>query len=594
MKLNYKNHNTNNSFGFRVLLLLVTFISITLLIEGCASTKAKETTKTPIKTELKPQPVIPQENPNIVKARKLIKGGTLENLLEAVSILKKNNLINDKKGKELIFLSQLFFKILYPNLKDREATKNIYSVKISTYSGKYSQLAEEIKKGKPIPSNKLSMDSKDFFELIIPSLILMNRKIKTFSIGYLEDLNKMIKKAQNLNSESFIPQYLNSIVYKRENTTGDEILSLQETLKLYPEYYPAKLRLAEILLATEKKENMTKALTLLLDVQKKRTEDADFLKLLAKAYINNGKYEEASNTVARAIVLSPQDTSLLLLRGMLLEKENKWEKALKVFNLVLLRDKRNKKALLEKAKVLGKLGENRKALNLLYSAEKQYPDDPAFPELRGSILLSESKDDEGLKALNKALKIDPGRVSTLRLLLKNAIKMKRWMQGAIYLSRILEKSNREEDIFMAYTVFKNLGDTDQTLTYARKLYNLKTKEEYVYYYADALHKSGKDKEAMKVINKNLKNLKDPGVKSNLYLLKGLMSKDKNRELALNFFRHALFENPDNFEALLQISYIYISKNQLRRASLYLKQAVRLRPHNPGLKIQLKQIEDRLR
>ncbi len=586
------NQNVKNNLNLTTL-LVVTFLSIILLMGGCTSTKIKEVTKTPIKTELKPRPVVPQENPNIAKARDLVKSGTIEGLTKAISIITKNNLSNNKEGKELIYLSQFLFSSLYPAIKDKTAKKNIASIKFSTYSGKYYDTVETIKKGNPIPPPKLPVNSSDFFELIIPPLILTNRNAKALTIGYLEDLNKMIKRAQNLNPTSFIPHYLKSLVYRRENTTGDEILSLQNTLKIYPEYYPAKLRLAEILLTTGKKENTAKALKFLLEVQKKRLEDTDFLKLLAEAYIDNGMYREASVTVARAIILSPQDTSLLLLRGSLLEKEGEWEKALKVFNLVLLKEEENKKALLEKARVLSKLGKNREALHLLYTAEKKYPGDPSFPELRGSILLSESKDDEGLKALNKALKIDPGRVSTLRLLLKNAIKMKRWMQGAIYLSRILEKSNREEDLFMAYTVFKNLGDTDQTLTYAEKLYKRKTKEEYVYYYADALHANGKDKEALLVIDKNLKGLKNPKVKSNLYLLKGLIVKNKDREKALKFFRHALFENPNNFEALLQISYIYISKNQLRRASLYLKQAVRLRPNSPGLKIQLKQIEDQL-
>ncbi len=559
---------------------------------GCASTKPKELPKTPIKTETTPPP--PRENPKITDAKKLLKSGKVKDLERVISLISENNLSKDSKGEEILYLARSFFEILYPMFRDDNTYNKINSIK-SEYSGKYYKAMESVKKGKAIPQEELKAlsDSKDFFELVIPGFVLLTREDAKLPIGYLEDLNTLSHRAKNTAPQSFIPEYINALVYKKENVKGDEVLSLQNTLRLYPEYYPAKLRLAEILLTNKSAEDTPKALKLLLEVKKLRKEDTKFLKLLADAYIKNKNYKEASNAIAKAIVLSPSDISLLFLRAKLLEYEGEWEKALKVFNLVLLKDRDNKEAILEKARVLHKLKKYKSALSILYAAEKKYPSEPIFPELRGSILLEESKDEEGLKALNKALKLDPGRISTLRLLLKNAIKMKRWMQGAIYLSRILEKSDAEEDIFLAYTVFKNLGDPEQTLLYAERLYKLGTKEKYSYYYANALHASGKDKEALKLITKELKKVKSHEVKSNLYLLEALIVKKKDKDKALNLLRHALFENPNNFDALLPISYLYISKNELRKASLYLKQAVRLRPNSPGLKIQLKQILDQM-
>ncbi len=577
------------------------FYSITILLialilygslTGCASTKPKELPKTPIKTETTPPP--PRENPKITDAKKLLKSGKVKDLERVISLISENNLSKDSKGEEILYLARSFFEILYPMFRDDNTYNKINSIK-SEYSGKYYKAMESVKKGKAIPQEELKAlsDSKDFFELVIPGFVLLTREDAKLPIGYLEDLNTLSHRAKNTAPQSFIPEYINALVYKKENVKGDEVLSLQNTLRLYPEYYPAKLRLAEILLTNKSADDARKALKLLLEVKKLRKEDTKFLKLLADAYIKNKNYKEASNAIAKAIVLSPSDISLLFLRAKLLEYEGEWEKALKVFNLVLLKDRDNKEAILEKARVLHKLKKYKSALSILYAAEKKYPSEPIFPELRGSILLEESKDEEGLKALNKALKLDPGRISTLRLLLKNAIKMKRWMQGAIYLSRILEKSDAEEDIFLAYTVFKNLGDPEQTLLYAERLYKLGTKEKYSYYYANALHASGKDKEALKLITKELKKVKSHEVKSNLYLLEALIVKKKDKDKALNLLRHALFENPNNFDALLQISYLYISKNELRKASLYLKQAVRLRPNSPGLKIQLKQILDQM-
>ncbi len=577
------------------------FYSITILLialilygslTGCASTKPKELPKTPIKTETTPPP--PRENPKITDAKKLLKSGKVKDLERVISLISENNLSKDSKGEEILYLARSFFEILYPMFRDDNTYNKINSIK-SEYSGKYYKAMESVKKGKAIPQEELKAlsDSKDFFELVIPGFVLLTREDAKLPIGYLEDLNTLSHRAKNTAPQSFIPEYINALVYKKENVKGDEVLSLQNTLRLYPEYYPAKLRLAEILLTNKSAEDTPKALKLLLEVKKLRKEDTKFLKLLADAYIKNKNYKEASNAIAKAIVLSPSDISLLFLRAKLLEYEGEWEKALKVFNLVLLKDRDNKEAILEKARVLHKLKKYKSALSILYAAEKKYPSEPIFPELRGSILLEESKDEEGLKALNKALKLDPGRISTLRLLLKNAIKMKRWMQGAIYLSRILEKSDAEEDIFLAYTVFKNLGDPEQTLLYAERLYKLGTKEKYSYYYANALHASGKDKEALKLITKELKKVKSHEVKSNIYFLEALIVKKKDKDKALNLLRHALFENPNNFDALLQISYLYISKNELRKASLYLKQAVRLRPNSPGLKIQLKQILDQM-
>jgi len=231
------------------------------------------------------------------------------------------------------------------------------------------------------------------------------------------------------------------------------------------------------------------------------------------------------------------------------------------------------------------------SLDILNSGEKAYPKDPSFPELKGRILLEAGKDNEGLKELNNALELQPGRISTLRMLLQNSISMKRWIQGAIYLSQILEQSSSEEDLKLAYTVFKNLGDTGQALTYAEKLYKLGTDEEYTGFYIEQLYTSGKMKEALKLITENLPKIRSRFVKSDLYLYKAKIIEKSDKNEALTALRKAIMLYPDNLKAIIKISQLYSNLHMYRRAGLYLKHAVQLDPNNPGLKIQLKQVMD---
>ena len=63
--------------------------------------------------------------------------------------------------------------------------------------------------------------------------------------------------------------------------------------------------------------------------------------------------------------------------------------------------------------------------------------------------------------------------------------------------------------------------------------------------------------------------------------------------ALALLREALLEHPKNYEAIVQIAELYMEQRELRKASLYLKQAITLDPNNAALRVQLQTVEKAL-
>ena len=62
---------------------------------------------------------------------------------------------------------------------------------------------------------------------------------------------------------------------------------------------------------------------------------------------------------------------------------------------------------------------------------------------------------------------------------------------------------------------------------------------------------------------------------------------------LSLLREALLEHPQNYSALLGIAELYADRGELRKASLYLKQAIAQDPGNAALQVRLQSIEKAL-
>ncbi|GEM_PF-2696885 len=524
--------------------------------------------------------------------------GTPEKLAEAVRIVRENKLADTSEGKEIIFLSKSIFDLLYSLSKDKKYIDFFSALDISTYSGRYLKPVRALLSGNYPDGGWEKADERDFFGNLLAAISILGRAgDKTER----EKIFKYLDRAIAVSEKSILPYYVEALAYQKEGMGKREIRSLEKVLQLYGDFFPGRLLLAEALLENNPSpRDSQRVITLLEGLEKKMKFDANTYYLLARAYYNTAKLESASVQIAKGLILAPANINLLLLRAHILEREEKWDRALRTYKLILKQAPEERDALLGLARVTYFGNHNLKgAIGILTEAEKKYSDDADFPELRGRILMEESRDNEGLKALNRALEIEPNRISALRLLLENAVKMKRWIQGSIYLSRILKSSQGsldEEDYLLAYEIYTNINDSDSALEYAEKLYKLGTRDIYSYYYARALIAAGKKERALAVIEKGINKARTSGngeIMSRLYYLKGKIVMENDPEAALNLFRHSIFEYPENVDTMIELARMYIRNNDFRRASLYLRQAVKLRPEDQGLKIQLEQVENQL-
>lgn len=565
-----------------IITLLFTVLFAGFLI-GC-STAPKKTKTTEVKQSVK------QVSPIIKQAETLLKTGSYSSIIDAVKKIKAGNLLNEPEGSEVVYLSKKIYKLIYPELEGK-----FPSVETITYAGKYKKYFDAIDKNTPFnPLQHPEQTEPNFFESLLPAMILVKKHHPEIKKDYLEKLEKSLRSTLGKTKNSVITYYLIALADESLKKKNDEIAGLKKSISVDNTFYPAKIKLARIYLKNnnEKKENLEEAAELLTSAAATIPPNTDILKMLAETYFNLKDYSKAETSSANALLLDPKREDLILLRAKILKAAGKWQQAFRMYNLALKFNPKQRDALLYEGEILF-YNENNLAASLaiLNNGEKAYPDDPAFPEFKGRILLQAGKDNEGLKELNKALKIQPGRISTLRMLLQNSISMKRWIQGAMYLSQILEKSKSEEDLKLAYTIFKNLGDSQQALTYAEKLYKLGKEEEYTGFYIEQLYANGKEKDALRLIKENLPKLQNKIVKSNLYLYRAEIIEKSDQNGALTALRKSLMLYPDNLKAIVKISQLYSNLHMYRRAGLYLKHAVYLDPNNPGLKIQLQQVQN---
>jgi tetratricopeptide (TPR) repeat protein len=169
--------------------------------------------------------------------------------------------------------------------------------------------------------------------------------------------------------------------------------------------------------------------------------------------------------------------------------------------------------------------------------------------------------------------------------------MQRWLQSAIYLSEILEQEQSEQDLLQAIQIYRSLGDPAQVLYYAEQLYQGNPSVENLIVYAQSLLAEDQVQQAADLVEQGLEQAQTPELHSSLLTLQASMTEDPDEALAL--VREALLENPHNYRALVKITELYVDQRELRKASLYLKQAIALDPNNAALRVQLQSIEKAL-
>jgi len=558
--------------------LFVSAALLIVLVAGCAGApeEAEE-------LSTGPDPLL------LENARGLIERGAPEHLRDAVELLQRPADTFPEAG-ELAAFALALFDILYPELIRSGYLDD--SGHYSQYNGPYRDALDRARSGRA-PGTGSSPGGEDFFDLVIPALFTarLSPAAAQADIPDLSGYLELLKRAEAQNLFSVLPPYLQGRIYELRSDPGRAAALYRESINKAASFYPGRQSLAAILL---RQGQAQEAAALFEETAELLPEDFSVRYGLAQAYFQAGRLEAASAIAAQALIDEPDQPQLLLLRARVVIAEGNWSQALRPLNLLLYRHPDIREAHLLTARILyEKAKRPEDALQILEQAETRFPSAAEFPELTGRIFLETGRSGEGLRQLQRALDLEPGRVSTLRLLLTETMRMRRWLQAAIYLSQILEQEQSQSDLLQAIEIYESLGDHAQVLYYSEQLYQSDPTEVNLVIYARALLEAGQTEQSSALVEQGLEQTESSNTRSSLLTLKASLAAEDSVEEALALVREALLENPENYEAIVKIAELYMEQRELRKAGLYLKQAISLDPGNAALRVQLQTVEKAL-
>ena len=520
---------------------------------------------------------------DLATARRLATIAAPTTLAQAIELIESQGLSQEEEAIELLYVADRLYDHLYSAL-DKP------SLDVERYTGKYREAFSRIATGDIAGTFESLTEEQDFFSLVTPAFLLLSDASipQDSDLGRLETL---LEAAEAQGRSSVLPPYFLALIEnRRSNSQAVQALAAESTRR-DASFYPGRLLLAQTIQPTK---NARRVIDLIEEVHQVIAPSADSLGLLAESYLALGETEAGGAAAARAILLAPDRHDLLLLRIGYLEQSHNAQQALRLLNLLLARNPYDTQLLLRQARVLHESLRNpQQALNVLLKTGDVFVDDPDFHETKGRILLELDRADEGLRELTRALELDPQRISVLRYMLRDAVRMGRWVQSTIYLNQVLEVSRAEDDLQLAYSVYKNLGEQNEALVVAQQLYAMRPKSHYAAEYAEQLLLLGQTPECLEIVAQGLAQIHDPDTRSALYFLKartleGLDGAANGGAQIIEYLQLSILENPDNVPALVRIAELFMQVQDYRKAYLYLKRAHELEPDDYGVTLQFDQ------
>jgi len=455
-------------------------------------------------------------------------------------------------------------------------TEELASLGDALFKQLYPELNDPFPPGTP-PLTNGGADASDFFVKIVPALALI------FPTGPLDaaraaDLKAGLAAADGLNKDSALPPYLQGLLLEREGGAGAAAARFyfEECLRRAPSFYPAAGKIVDSIIA-----GGTAARELPLMEQLASSLPTAPLRYftLARAALAAGQPQRAADAAAQGQLAAPDDPGFMLLRAQAFEALGAWYQSLWLLDTILRLHPDQAAATLMKARLLyDKQRDSEDAIGILLDAEKRFPTDASFPELRGRILMETSHSDEGVAALTRALSLEPGMISTLTLLLKQAVQTRNWAKASSLLAQIPEQARTPEHLQLGWQVASKMGDHALAITYAQALSRVVAGAQPLSLEARSMVAAGRGAEAMQVVAQALAVADTPALRGELYVIRSTAgSADPLRDL-----RSALLEDPNSVEALVAISDLLAKQQEYRKALEYAKRAAELSPETPSI------------
>jgi len=166
--------------------------------------------------------------------------------------------------------------------------------------------------------------------------------------------------------------------------------------------------------------------------------DYNELKNVGDLLYKKAFYVQAMNYYSRAIKLKPDDSQVQSCIVICLAKEGQKQKALDLIDEKINKNKTNPAVLADGVTLLLTIGEKEKAISCLNKLRKLSPSNAKGLEVTGMLSEQEGKLQEALKMYILSFKVEPGDLTTVRLLCALQVRQKMWDKAIANYRKALE------------------------------------------------------------------------------------------------------------------------------------------------------------
>jgi tetratricopeptide (TPR) repeat protein len=543
------------------------------LLCSCGTRPAVEEEFIPL-PEAPPEEQAPSERPAgsgvAGEIRSLVESGVPSSLRAALDLIRRRGLEEGEYGRAMAAVSVTTLRKLYPDNRSPLPPAD------PPRTHPYARILNEADQGRYCvpPRNSL-----DYLELTLPFLALLEETQENRLLAALPDL----KRAQELNPQGLLAIYFMGLVYEKTGQWDKAAAEYRRAYDASREFYPAALGLARYL---NSQGAIAEEIALLSDMALRYPDNMALRRQLALVYYDTQDWSRAEPAIAEVLQWDSRDGQFILMQARLLVEQGRFTQAQAPLDLYALINPNDRLYLFLRARLQAEGYRNRDgALNYLRSLLRSRPEDEEASVYAARLLMESNRGEdqaEGREILARLVAAGENSLMVSALAAQDAVYRRAWEEAEPHLRRLLEERRSPQDLLLAYTVERGLGNRAAALAYAQELHEADPgNEDGVSAYISSLIEIGRRSEAAALLETRLAGAKGGLLKSRYYYLRSLLR--AGEEAAMDDLHSSLFEDPRNLSALTALFEIYHRRRDERRALYYLKQALAIAPDDPLLK-----------
>lgn len=552
----------------RILKLLVYATVLISLFTGCESVP-----ETHESTELS----VSSEQLDILETCRRNLGIASPDTLRAVmNLLEESDAGKSEAGIEYKYIAAKIMSLVYP------VAMGGRTIPEAPVGSIYPALFKAVESGR---YPEIEQKDISFFSVLTAPVVVLYTDDKTAEILSMDN----IEQAASMNEKSVLPVFLRGYLNERNGRYEDALADYTAVLDLDPSCYPAEIGMARAYIHTGRNEAAVEIMDMLTAQYPFSTE---MLVTAARTRYLIKDYSGALAYSAEVLRMDPDNPEIQVLRALIFLKQENYQQAGRLIDVLDRMDYRVADFYFIKSEVEKSGKDYLSALNTLEKGREAYPDNKELEEAYGAVLMLAGRKDEAREILTGGNGTGNTGSDGLIVLIEDAIETEDWNAAVEYAQRLEAEDNSLRAGIAIWKAWYFQDDYENALTAAEKLYELYSAEaDAVISYVRTLIKLSRRLQAERILNKHLPIENDPVKKSVMYYLQSLVSGSEDEKLQA--LRSALFEDLQNVEALVEISRLYTSMGDIRKAYRYIKQASALAPEDQAIKDEMSGLEGML-